>query len=123
MYLGREIRTFAGRAYKMVGVFPYTTVMHTRLAHLGYHSIRALRDTIIARRGEVARGHQFRYSSLEQEGRFTGDAFSVRKGVDGRAVRDGFRYKNVLAQYVHLHFGSNPHFAKRFVESCRTHAG
>ncbi len=102
---------------------PYTTVMHTRLTHLGYHSVRAVRDTIIASRGECARGHQFRYSSLEGGSLSQGDAFSVRKGTDGRAVRDGFRYKNVLAQYVHLHFGSNPHFAQRFVESCRKHSG
>lgn len=123
MYLGRGIRTFAGRTHTMVGIFPYTTAMHTRLTHLGYHSVRAVRDTIIASRGECARGHQFRYSSLEGGSLSQGDAFSVRKGTDGRAVRDGFRYKNVLAQYVHLHFGSNPHFAQRFVESCRKHSG
>jgi len=55
----------------------------------------------------------FRYSSLERGSLAQGDAFSVRKGTGGRAVRDGFRYKNVLAQYVHLHFGSNPHFATK----------
>jgi len=122
MYLGSGIKTFDGRTHKMAGIFPYTAVMHTRLTHLGYHSVRAVRNTIIAGRGECARGHQFRYSSLAGGSLFQGDAFSVRKGTAGRASRDGFRYKNVLAQYVHLHFGSNPHFAKRFVESCREHS-
>jgi len=123
MYLGTGIRTFAGRAHKMVGIFPYTTIKQQRLTHLGYHSVKAVRDTIIARRGECARGHQFRYSSLEGDGPVKGDAFSVSKATSGKAFRDGFRYKNVLAQYVHLHFGSNLNYAHRFVESCRRGAG
>jgi len=123
MYLGSGIRTFAGRVHTMVGIFPYTTVMHRQLTHLGYHTVRALRDTIIARRGECARGHQFRYSSFEGTCLLKGDAFSVSKATAGKAFRDGFRYKKVLAQYVHLHFGSNINYAHRFVESCRRHAG
>jgi cobyrinic acid a,c-diamide synthase len=123
MYLGKGIRTFSGRMYKMAGIFPYTTIMHRRLTRLGYHIVRALRDTIIARRGECARGHQFRYSSLAGDGPLKGDAFSVTKGAGGRAERDGFRYKNVLAQYVHIHFGSNRSCAQRLVESCHQRAG
>jgi cobyrinic acid a,c-diamide synthase len=123
MYLGKGIRTFAGRTHTMAGIFPYTTIMHRRLTRLGYHAVRALRDTIIARRGESARGHQFRYSSLAGDNRLQGDAFSVTRGAGGRAERDGFRYKNVLAQYVHVHFGSNRNWARRFVESCYRRAG
>jgi cobyrinic acid a,c-diamide synthase len=32
---------------------------------------------------------------------------------------EGYRYRNCLASYVHLHFGSNPVMAETFVESCR----
>lgn len=123
MYLGRGLKTFDGRTHSMAGIFPYTTVMHRRLTHLGYHTLRALRNTIIARRGACARGHQFRYSTLEGDSALKGDAFSVRKGTGGTADRDGFRYKNVLAQYVHVHFGSNTAYARRFVESCHKKAG
>lgn len=123
MYLGKGIRTFTGKMHKMAGIFPYATVMHRRFTRLGYHRVRALRDTIIAHRGEIARGHQFRYSSLEGDGPLQGDAFSVTRGAGGRAERDGFRYKNVLAQYVHIHFGSNSSYAQRFVESCYRSAG
>jgi cobyrinic acid a,c-diamide synthase len=31
----------------------------------------------------------------------------------------GFRYRNCMAGYVHLHFGSNPQFARSFVAACR----
>ncbi len=119
MYLGKGIRTVTGSMHAMTGVFPYTTIMHRRLTRLGYHTVRAIRDTIIARRGECARGHQFRYSSLAGDGPLKGDGFSVARGAGGRAEREGFRYKNVLAQYVHIHFGSNSNYAQQFVESCR----
>lgn len=121
MYLGRAIRTFDHKRYAMVGIFPFTAAMQARLTRLGYYTVRALRSTMLARRGDHARGHQFRYSALEGRGTLTGDAFSLSKGGGGRPLRDGFRYRNVLAQYVHIHFASNRMFAKRFVQSCRDH--
>jgi cobyrinic acid a,c-diamide synthase len=37
----------------------------------------------------------------------------------GKKAAEGFLYKNCLASYVHLHFGSNPAMARRLVEACR----
>lgn len=34
-------------------------------------------------------------------------------------VEEGFTWRNVLASYVHIHFGSNPSFALALVERCR----
>ena len=36
---------------------------------------------------------------------------------------EGYRYRNCVASYVHLHFGSNPGMAESFVESCRKYSG
>ena len=40
-----------------------------------------------------------------------------KEGVD--LGMEGYRYKNCLASYIHLHFGSNPELAAHFVASCR----
>lgn len=122
MYLGKSIRTFDNALHAMVGIFPFTAVMQQRLTHLGYYTVRALRSTILARRGERARGHQFRYSRLTGSGASAGNALSIRRGRDGTTHRDGFIYKNVLAQYVHIHFASNRSYARRFVASCHERA-
>ena len=36
-------------------------------------------------------------------------------------MSEGYSEKNVLASYVHLHFGSNPEVARHLVASCRAY--
>jgi cobyrinic acid a,c-diamide synthase len=44
--------------------------------------------------------------------------YGVRKqGQD--LGEEGYRYKNCLASYIHLHFGSCPEVAAAFAENCR----
>jgi len=39
----------------------------------------------------------------------------------GAGVSEGYSDRNVLASYVHLHFGSNPEVARHLVSSCRAY--
>jgi cobyrinic acid a,c-diamide synthase len=119
MYLGKKINGFDRKTHKMVGLFPFTTVMHKKLTALGYYTVTSRRSTILTTRGDTAKGHQFRYSSIEGIPESTNRVFSLRKNSSSRVLREGFAFKNVLASYVHLHFGSNSTLAQRFVASCR----
>ena len=119
MYLGQYIKGFDRKKYKMAGIFPFTTVMDKKLTALGYYTVTSQRSTILTKRGDTAKGHQFRYSSIECIPQSTKRVFSLRKNSTSKVEQEGFAFKNVLASYVHVHFGSNSTLAERFVASCR----
>lgn len=120
MYLGNTIRDFDNNDFEMVGVFTFTTRMEKKLTDLGYYTVKVLKDNILSKKGDVIKGHQFRYSSLEGISPSISSVYQIRKGNSDELRREGFALDNVLASYVHIHFGSNINFAKQFIESCQT---
>ena len=101
-----------------VGILPVITRMLPRRKALGYREVELAADTILGPAGTVARGHEFHYSEMEEMPAEVERSYLVRKnGTD--LGTEGFRYKNCLASYIHLHFGSNPLLAAAFVASCR----
>ena len=101
----------------LVGIFPVTTRMLPRRKALGYREVELLADTPVAEKGTVARGHEFHYSEMEEMPESVERVYRVRKNGKNLGT-EGYRYKNCLASYIHLHFGSCPELAKTFVESC-----
>jgi cobyrinic acid a,c-diamide synthase len=118
MYLGKKLKQSDNKSSKMVNLFSYTTIMDTNIKALGYYTVGARKTNILAGRGDEVRGHQFRYSDIKGIPELSSRVFSLRKDSTGKSMTEGFVYKNVLATYMHLHFGSNPDFARGFVESC-----
>jgi cobyrinic acid a,c-diamide synthase len=136
MYLSKGIRDFENRFFAMAGVFPFETRM-TKRPRLGYREILLNDDCIIGSRGERCRGHEFHYSEIaevrsaergvrsekhEGTGRIITNGsktYVVHDGQGREKGREGFRYKNTLASYVHIHFGSNRRIAEhiaRFIK-------
>jgi cobyrinic acid a,c-diamide synthase len=109
MYLSIGIRDFDDRFFAMAGVFPFETRM-TRKPRLGYREILLNEDCIIGARGERCRGHEFHYSEIREGA--PGQVYSLCDSRGKVLPAEGFRYKNTLASYVHIHFGSN----RRIVE-------
>lgn len=125
MYLTRGIRDVAGRFFPMVGAYPTVARMLPRLSRLGYVEVDMESSAGLFPPMRV-RGHEFHYSELESpmpsEGRHARieSIYRVRGRTADESRTDGYRYKRCLAGYPHLHFGSNPRFARHLVDLART---
>ena len=64
MYLCHELEDQAGAVHAMCGCFPFRSRMHARLRILGYREVRLQVDTLLGRKGDCLRGHEFHYSDL-----------------------------------------------------------
>jgi cobyrinic acid a,c-diamide synthase len=118
MYLSQEIRDLEGNPHSMVGLLPLQVRMLKRLKALGYREITLRAAGLLGPAGTRARGHEFHYSEIAAE---TGDLarlyhLTARQGAE--AAPEGYSLMNILASYVHLHFGSNPEVARNLVQRC-----
>ncbi len=113
MYLGRKLITPRGR-HDMVGFLPLDTKMMQRFQALGYARRIALRESPIARKGDVLLGHEFHYSRVKVRDRVEYAFKTARgKGVDG--VHDGVMKKNTVAGYLHFHVLAYPRMVDNFL--------
>lgn len=113
MYLSQGIRTDGSATHVMAGVFPFETKM-LKGPRLGYRQAVLRKDCVVGRKGDVCRGHEFHYSEIVD--RPEGTVYRLSDSRGAALPDEGFRYKNVLASYVHLHFGSNERIGRRFAE-------
>ncbi len=124
MYLCSILYDHLNNAYPMAGCFPFTTRMFTSLKALGYREITLSDDTIIGRAGLKIKGHEFHYSETDALLREI-KPDNIYKSSDRCGQHKeltGYRIRNTLGSYCHLHFGSRPEAAERFVEVCRTYS-
>lgn len=113
MYLCQSIRIPSGEELPMVGAIARRSLMSSGSTGLviGYREVTSLHDTLLTRQGEVVRGHEFHYSSLDQP--FEEEEAAYHLVPDERA--EGFARGNLLVTYVHLSFSGFPVAAQRFV--------
>lgn len=138
MYLSQGIYDFDGNFFKMAGIFSFETQMKRGRPHLGYREILLKENCILGKKGKRLRGHEFHYSEIKPEGTVpdlrtersgvveSGLSPSARGGIINKiySVRDnsinklageGYTFKNTLASYIHIHFGSNSEIAWNFL--------
>ncbi len=117
MYLTEAITDLDGRTYPMIGALPGRSVMTGRLT-MGYRLVTTCADNLLAPAGQVLRGHEFHYSEWVDRPAALPCAYLVAAREGGELRPEGFARGNLLASYVHLHFGAKPELAIRFVNSC-----
>lgn len=121
MYLAQGIKTLDEVRHGMAGVLPVWTRMLPRRKALGYVEVSPEEGSLFAGPGACLRGHEFHYSEIvdpgaEPEG--WRPAYRLRRRREASPVAEGFQRGRILASYVHLHFGSHPDAARRFVRRC-----
>jgi cobyrinic acid a,c-diamide synthase len=119
MVLTEGLTDSEGHTWPMAGLLPGLTRMTGKLAALGYRHATALKQNLLAEPGESLRGHEFRYSTWVREAGAVANATAWEvKGTRGKVPDDGAGYVsgNLLASYLHIHFGQNRQLAQRFVQ-------
>ncbi|MEO0869521.1 MAG: cobyrinate a,c-diamide synthase, partial [Cyanobacteria bacterium J06642_11] len=130
IYLSQGL--LGNETYPFVGILPFWTKMGNRVK-LGYRQVEMVGPyNGFPNQGKI-RGHRFHYSDIvdaagnlldivptspdySQEERLQ---FNYKlQGWNHHQTWEGYQVHNVLASYVHLHFGSNPTFAQQFVQHC-----
>ncbi len=115
MYLGNSLSDLDGRQFPMVGAIPVVSSMEGRRLHLGYREVEACAEGPLLRAGERVRGHEFHWSVLQDP---PGEESAAYRVVNQAGRPEGFRNGSVWASYIHVHLGSRPGLAKRFVDTC-----
>jgi len=121
MYLSRSVR-WGEQHSEMVGIIPGDTVMHEKPVGRGYAQILETGDSPwpSSEAGTAYRVHEFHYSSLENLPSGLQYAYEMDRGHGIDRRHDGFVYKNLLANYVHLRDVAGNHWVQRFVAFVRT---
>ncbi len=96
MYLEKNMETDQG-VFPMAGIFQGTVRKNSRLT-LGYTKLMATENTPLFRKGEIAMGHEFHYSTIQDPGRKALHNL-IGRGIDGD---DGLVLKNTMGSYSHF---------------------
>ena len=100
-----------GKVYPMVGAIKGVARMTKGLRALGYRKVRFTRPNFLFPKNLLARGHEFRYSVV-LNGKPRG--LEVRDAEGNRVETYGWAEANLVASYIHFHFGSSPEALKYF---------
>lgn len=116
MYLSEAIVTLQGEQHPMLGLVRGKAVMARSLQALGYVEVETRDASPLGPAGTRFRGHQFRYSRLEdaaEPGRY---ALTIARS--GARQAEGYGAGDVLGSYVHAHWAESPEIPARLVERC-----
>lgn len=117
LYLSESL-SVDDESYSMAGILPLSMQMTGKLVQFGYVTVEFTEDCLLGRKGTVVRGHSFHYSRIMYRDSVR-TSYRVQYSMSGKEEMEGFRQGNVLASYIHLHFGASPAVAQSFVEAIR----
>ncbi len=119
IYLG-ETLFLEGKEYPLVGLFPARFSMAKKPQAHGYSIFLADKNTGFYPKGSEIKGHEFRYSKVEQWSGSDSDlSVKMLRGTGFINGRDGLVKHNTFALYTHIHAEGATDWAKLFVDRCK----
>lgn len=116
MYLHDTIFDSEKKPYKMAGVIHACCMKKERLVRFGYLTLNLKTDSFL-KKGETIRGHEFHYYDSEDNG----ECAIAKKPVGTRSWECVHAGSDHWWGFAHLSYYSNPKFAEKFAEACRSY--
>ena len=116
MYLHDTIFDSEKKPYKMAGVIHAGCMKKERLVRFGYLTLNSKTDSFL-KKGETIRGHEFHYYDSEDNG----ECAIAKKPVGTRSWECVHAGSDHWWGFAHLSYYSNPKFAEKFAEACRSY--
>lgn len=123
IFLGQSI-TLEGREYPMSGILPVWFGLSRKPQGHGYTQVKVVHDNPFYKKGEILKGHEFRYSRiLRIDYQDHEMAFRMDRGKGILEKRDGFFKHNTFGTYTHIHALGAASWAPSLVEQARAFKG
>lgn len=114
MYLCEGIEDPAGARHPMADLVPGWARMRKDRLHLGYLEVETQGPSVVAEAGARFRGHEFHAAEWAP----AEDALPAYRVLNQGGRAEGFLRRNLLASFLHVHFGAAPQMAARLVAAC-----
>ncbi len=119
IFLGRKI-ILDGEWFPLVDLFPVEFSLQKKPQAHGYTVLEAGPGNPFYTPGTQIKGHEFRYSRVDEWPGSPEDlTMAMKRGVGFVGKRDGLVYKNVLALYTHIHAVGTPEWAPALIARAR----
>jgi len=115
IFLGESIQ-LGDKIYPMSGILPVRFGLSKKPQGHGYTEVEVVRENPFYQKGEVLRGHEFRYSKILSIDYTDSDmAFRMERGKGILEKRDGFFRGNTFGTYTHTHALGSPSWAPSLI--------
>ena len=120
IFLGQSI-CLNDKVFPMSNILPINFGFSNRPQGHGYTKVQVVNDNPFFKKGEILKGHEFRYSSiLDIDYQDHEMAFKMERGKGILEKKDGFFKNNTFGTYTHIHALGSPSWAPSLIKQART---
>lgn len=121
IFLG-ETLTLDGTTYPMAGILPIRFGLSRKPQGHGYTEVEVARENPFYEKGEILKGHEFRYSKiLSIDYTETDMAFKMERGKGIVDKLDGLFRDNTFGTYTHIHALGSASWAPALINKARAY--